>query len=115
LPDRTEPCPTCGGDGTITVPSIETKIAYHLMNSPGMGLGLKPAEVAELGQALNLTPTAAGILAAHTDAQAAALERELGPEPDPRMAGAPKRCDREREVHVAAIGTGRCECGAWAI
>ena len=49
-------CPQCGGTGTITVPSIQDKIAVHLMNSPGFGLQLMPPEVAELAQALGLVP-----------------------------------------------------------
>jgi hypothetical protein len=56
MPDRDEPCQICQGTGRITIPSIETKIAYHLMTNPDAGLALAPAEVAELGRALELTP-----------------------------------------------------------
>jgi hypothetical protein len=56
VPDREEPCKACEGTGKITVPSIETKIAYHLMTNPAAGLALAPAEVAELGRVLELTP-----------------------------------------------------------
>jgi hypothetical protein len=49
-------CPVCEGTGEVMVPSVTDKIAYHLMHAPDNGLGLMPAEVAELGQALGLTP-----------------------------------------------------------
>jgi hypothetical protein len=58
VPDREEPCQVCGGTGKITVPSIETKVAYHLMSNPHAGLALAPEEVAELGRVLELTPPA---------------------------------------------------------
>jgi hypothetical protein len=49
-------CTSCDGTGFVDVPTIQDKIAMHLMNAPDNGLALFPAEVHELGHALGLLP-----------------------------------------------------------
>jgi hypothetical protein len=49
-------CQTCGGSGFVEIPTIEDKIARHLMEAPAGGLALFPSEVHELGHALGLLP-----------------------------------------------------------
>lgn len=56
MADREEPCQACEGTGKIIIPSIQSKVAFHLMTHPDMGLQLVPDEVKELGAALGLVP-----------------------------------------------------------
>jgi hypothetical protein len=48
-----EPCETCHGTGKISVPSIQDKIAFHLITVPESALMLTPEEVKEVGAVLD--------------------------------------------------------------
>jgi hypothetical protein len=53
---RTERCPTCLGIGEVEIPSIQEKLVNHMILSQGkVGVGLAPAEVAELLDALGVS------------------------------------------------------------
>jgi hypothetical protein len=64
-----QPCGTCMGTGTVEVPTIREKVAYHLANHPDYGLQLLPWEIID----------AAAVMGIGQDAIEAARDNDADP------------------------------------